>query len=132
MTKGILCAIDFQDFSKETIRWSVELARKLNEHLTVLYAYRLLLRNGEALEMKKKIEGEAQESFSILEKELLLGKGVSYDFKSEIGFMADRVKEHEKNNEVDFLVIGKYASNANSESMNELIKTTKVPLMIVP
>lgn len=131
MSKGILCAIDFSDASKKVLRWSVDLAIKLNEPLTVIHAYRLLHRNGEAMEMKRRLESEAFQHFSILEKELLLGKGISYDFKNEVGFISDRVREHSKNNEVDFLVVGKN-TNSDGNSISELVATTGVPLVVVP
>lgn len=132
MSKGILCAIDFSDTSKDVLRWSVELAQKLNEHLTVLYTYRLLHRNGGALEMKKKMESDALKNFSILEKDLLLNKGVPYDFKSEVGFVADRVKDHAEKNEVEFLVIGKSSNAATTESLEDIMEKTQVPLVVVP
>lgn len=132
MSKGILCAIDFSDTSNEALRWAIDLARKLNEHLTVLYTYRLLARNGGALEMKKKMESEALKNFSALEKDLLMNKGVSYEFKSEVGFVADRVKHHTDKNEVDLLVIGKNSNAGSSESLEDLMKKLDVPLVVVP
>jgi len=132
MTRGILCAIDFSETSKDALRWSVDLARKLNKHLTVLYAYRLLYRNGEALEMKKKMESDAVKNFSAFEKDFLLNKGISYDFKNEVGFVADRARDHVKNNEVDLFVIGKNSDVENNESLSDLIKKMEVPLVIVP
>lgn len=132
MSKGILCTIDFSDTSREVLRWSIDLAQKLNEHLTVLHTYRLLNRSGGALEMKKKFESDALKNFSALEKDLLLNKGVPYEFKSEVGFVADRVKDHTDRNEVDFLVIGKNNTVDTNESLNDLIKKVDVPLIIVP
>jgi len=133
MKKGILCAVDFSVSSKEALRWSIDLARKLNHHLTVLYTYRLLRPyNGEVVEMKKKIEDEAFKNFSALERELLIGQGVSYDFKTEIGFVADRAKDHFKKNGVDLLVIGKKMNTINKQSFDELIADLQMPLVIIP
>jgi nucleotide-binding universal stress UspA family protein len=133
MKKGILCAIDFSASSKEALRWSIDLARKLNHHITVLYVYRLLQPyNGEVIEAKKKIEAEAIKNFSTLEKELLTGRGISYDFKTEIGFVADRAKDHVKKNGVELLVVGKKMSTINKQSFDELIADLQMPLVIVP
>ncbi|MBI1766986.1 MAG: universal stress protein [Bacteroidetes bacterium] len=133
MKKGILCAIDFSASSKEALRWSINLAQKLNHHLTVLYTYRLLQPyNGEVVEMKRKIEDEALKKFSTLEKELLIDQGVSYDFKAEVGFVADRAKDHFKKNGVDLLVVGKKMNAINKQSFDELIVDLQMPLVIVP
>lgn len=132
MKKGILCAVDFSASSKEALRWAIELARVLNRHLTVIYIYRLLASNGEAILAKRKIEEEAAANFSKFEKELLLNQGVSYDFKTEIGFVADRAKDHVKKSGADLLVVGKKMSSTNKQSFDELVAELQMPLVIVP
>jgi nucleotide-binding universal stress UspA family protein len=133
MTNAILCAVDFTDSSKEALKWSVALARDLKAHLTVLHTYRLLqTQNGEAVAMKMKTETEAIKNLMALEKELLKGQDITYDLKSEIGFIADRIKEHAKKNKLRLLVIGKHVTTANIESLNEAIEEIGVPLAIVP
>jgi nucleotide-binding universal stress UspA family protein len=133
MKKGILCVIDFSDSSKEALRWSIRLAQEVNAHLTVLYTYRFLQPyNGEALEMKRRIEEEAANKFAQLEKEILLGKGIDYSVKTEIGFIADRAKDHAKRNGADLLVVGNKLSSANKQSFDELVADIQMPLVIVP
>lgn len=133
MAKEILCAIDFSDSSKDALRWSVSMARDLKFHLTVLHTYRLLQNHtGEAIAMKKKTETEAMKNLAVLEKELLKGQGVSYDIKSEIGFVSDRVKEYAKRNRLGLLVIGKHTNTSNVDSLNEVVDKIQVPLVIVP
>jgi len=133
MKKGILCAIDFSEASKQTLRWAVELAKRLDDHLTIIYTYRLLHPyNGEATELKKKIEEDAIKNFALLEKEQLIGKGVMYDFKTEIGFVADRAKDHVKRNGAGLLVVGKKMNSTNKQSFDELVAELQMPLVIVP
>jgi nucleotide-binding universal stress UspA family protein len=133
MKKGILCAIDFSDSSKAALRWSIDIARELNHHLTVLYTYRLLRPyHGEVIDMKRKIEDEALKHFADLEKELLIDQGVSYDFKTEVGFVADRAKDHIKNSGVKLLVVGQKMSSSNKQSFDELVADLQMPLVIVP
>ena len=82
--------------------------------------------------MRKKIEDEAHQNFKILESDLLLNKHISYDFKTEVGFIADRVEEHAKNHPINFLVIDKSLRASNKESFDDLMENTQVPLVIIP
>lgn len=133
MTNGILCTIDFSDSSKEALKWSAGLAEKLGCHLSILYTYRLVNKeNGEVSQMKKKIEEEAAKNFAVLEKEVLGGKGISYDFKSEVGFVDDRIEDHARKHKVSFLVIGKGILIRNKETFDELLDQLKAPLVIIP
>jgi hypothetical protein len=132
MADGILCTTDFSGSSKEALKWSIGQAQKTHCHLTVLYAYRLLKQTGEVIAMKRKIEEEASTNFAALEKELLSGTGISYDFKSEVGFVADRVEAYAKKNQVSFLVMGKSMTTQNKETFDELVDKLKIPLVIVP
>src|SRR5689334_21029858 len=133
MPKAILCTIDFSQPSRQVVRWAVTLARELQAHLTLLYTYRLVhVKGDEALRMKKKMEDEALLNFGSLEKEMLKGTGISYDFKTEVGFMADRVEDHVKKNPIDFLVMNKNTSPESREAFDELVEHTRIPLIIVP
>lgn len=132
MITEILCTTDFSDSSNVALEWSINLARKLDAHLTVLYTYRLFKQNGEAVMMKRIIEKEAAKNFGALENELLNGSGIDYDFKTEVGFVADRVGAHAKKKHISFLVMGKTMSTANKEIFDDLVAQLKVPLVIVP
>ena len=132
MKNEILCTIDFSEASKNALRWSIDLAKRLESHVTVLYTYRLNKQNEAAIPMKKKMEAEAQSNFSELERELLVGKGIKYDFKTEVGFVADRIEDHAKRQSVGFLVMGKSMTIGNREAFEELMEHLDVPLIIVP
>jgi hypothetical protein len=133
MTKGIICTTDFSESSKDALKWSVSLAQLLNTRLTILYTYRLLnSHNGEALELRKEIEESANRNFSSLERDILTGKGISYDFKIEVGFVSNRVKHYAKKDGVSFVVMGKRMNSTNKESFDELAESLQVPLVIVP
>jgi nucleotide-binding universal stress UspA family protein len=131
MALEILCTTDFSDSSHDALRWSIELSRKLGAHLTILHAYRLLKHDGEVVKMKRIIEEEATRNFGVWEKELLADAGISFDFKTEVGFVADRVKEYIRKHNVSFLVMGKNATG-NKENFDEMVKHLQVPLVIVP
>lgn len=131
MTNTIICTTDFSESSREALRWSIEMATKLGRHLTVLHTYRLIKQNNEAPQ-KKKIEEDAMKSFAQLEKELLKDAVVGYDFKTEVGFIDDRIAEHLKTNQVSFLVMGKSMSLRNKESFDDLVRELQIPLVITP
>jgi Universal stress protein family len=133
MNKGILCMTDFSESSKGALTWSVSLAQVLGTNLTILFTYRLLnSNNGEVIELRKKIEENARVNFATVEKELLTGKGVKYDFKIEVGFVSNRVKDYANKNAASFIVIGNKMNSGNKESFDELAANIQVPLVIVP
>jgi K+-sensing histidine kinase KdpD len=133
MTDGILCTIDFSDSSADALKCSIELAEKLNCHLTVLYTYRLVNKhNGEVTQLKRKIEEEATRNFALLEDQFLKGTGIDYEFKIEIGFVDDRIEDHARKNKISFLVMGKGIIIRNKETFDELLDQLQSPLVIVP
>ncbi len=132
MTNGIVCVTDFSEPSIKTVKWAIELAKKLGSHLTILYAYRLLRQDGEAIALKREMETEALKSFADMESQLQIGSKIKYAFKIEVGFFDDRIAEHLKENKLGFLVVGKGLSIRNKESFDDLVKQLQVPLVIVP
>jgi len=129
----IICATDFSESSKDALRWSISLAARLKSHLTILFTYRLLnTHGGEIIELKKSIEKNAAENFARLEKEFLTGTNISYDFKIEVGFISNRVRDYAKKNATGLLVMSSSDTSANRESFNELVETIQIPLVIVP
>ena len=133
MSKTILCTIDFSQSSRQTLRCAATLARDLQAHLTILYTYRLIrVKNDEVFERKKKIEEEAAQNFITIEKELLKDIGISYDFKTEVGFVADRVEAYGRKNPIGFLVIDKNMTVDSKEAFDELMENMQVPMVIVP
>ncbi len=133
MTNEILCTIDFSESSKGALKWAVALAKTLNANLTVLHTYRLLpSRNDEAIELKKKMERDFLDRFRALETELLIDRGVTYKFKSEVGFVSNRVKEYSRSGRVGMLVMGNTMNSKSNESFDELAQTLDIPLVIVP
>jgi nucleotide-binding universal stress UspA family protein len=133
MTQGIICTVDFSESSKEALRWSIALAKLLGTHLTILYTYRLLnSRDGDAVESRKKIEESAKINFSSFEKEILAGCNVKYEFKIEVGFISNRIKDYAKKNGASLLVMGSKMNSSNKESFDELAESIQVPLVIVP
>lgn len=133
MQKTILCTIDFSEFSRHTLDCAANLARELDAHLTILFAYRLVhVKNTEAFERKLQIEKKALLDFSTLENEVLKDKGISYDFKAEVGFVADRIEALSKRTQLGYVVIDRNMSMATRETFDDLVKSISVPMIIVP
>lgn len=133
MNKGVLCAIDFSESSTEALKVAISLSTLLKTHLTILYPYRLLnSHHDEATDLKRKIEENAFRDFSALEENILSKSGVAYDFKVEVGFVSNRVKDYTRKNGVSFLVMGSKMNSHNRESFDELAENLHVPLIIVP
>src|SRR5688500_18979745 len=89
MANGIVCTTDFSESSLGALKWSIEAAKRLGSHLTVLHTYRLV-QNSEAISQKRKLDEEAIKNFADVEREHLAKSGIQYDFKTEIGFVDDR------------------------------------------
>lgn len=131
--KTILCTIDFSKSTRHSLEWAVSMTRHLRAHLSILYTYRLIQpRSGEIFNQKKIIEEEAKQKFEALEKEYLLDKGISYDFKIEIGFVSDRIEDHAKKNAVNFVVMDKNVRTNSNESFDELMEHIHVPMLLIP
>jgi nucleotide-binding universal stress UspA family protein len=132
MESSILCITDFSQSSNRALRWAIDIAEKNEGHITLLHAFRLLQSNGKALQMKQKQEELALAAFSNLELSHLKGHTISYDFKTEVGFVIDRIEDHTRNNPIDLVVLSKNISEENKEIFDELIERTKIPLAIIP
>jgi nucleotide-binding universal stress UspA family protein len=133
MANTILCTINLPESSKEAVQWAVTMAQQLKVHLTILYTYRLIQSQaGEVVQLKKRIEEDAYKQFLDIEKELLIGRGISYDFRTEIGFIADRIEDHAKKNNLNFLVIDKNVSSRSKETFEELMEHIQVPTLVIP
>jgi nucleotide-binding universal stress UspA family protein len=133
-TKTILCAIDFSESSIHALRWAVEIAVLLEAHLTIVYPYRLIRTGtgGEVIRMKKAIEEEAVRNFGPLEQDILGGLSLSYDFRPEVGFISDRVRDYARKQPLSFLVMGKMLGEGGAELMQNLVEEINVPVVIVP
>lgn len=133
--KTILCTIDFSQSTRHSLEWAVTMARQLRAHLSILYTYRLIQsRTGEivVVNLKKNIEQEARQKFEALEKQYLLGEGISYDFKIEVGFVSDRIEDRAKKNSLDFVVMDKSMRANSNESFEELMEHIHVPMLVIP
>jgi nucleotide-binding universal stress UspA family protein len=129
-----LCILDFSDPSIRALKWAIEVASIYHYHLSIVHPYRLqsVSQNEDVFQVKKNKEDTAALRFAELEKELLNGKGIPFDFRSEVGFLRDRVEDRVKRNSTLLVVVGKGMNSIAKENYDELIGSVTVPLVIIP
>jgi nucleotide-binding universal stress UspA family protein len=138
MTKSILCAVDLTDDSGGVVEVAAEMAANLNEHLTILFSYRLnqLIGDGDVFLSKKEVEEKAVREFKSFEKKFLKNGQLSYEFRSEIGFLSDRLESYIRKNEVDLLVIGQQLAQSNADvkktGIENFLDKLQIPVLVVP
>jgi Universal stress protein family len=135
--KSILCALDFSETSYGVMKKALELAAQQRSALTFLFSYRLVQPMGSALaDYRKSMETKAKQDFDALVKRMKINSSVRYEFRSEIGFLSDRIEAFIKKNEVELVVLGQDMVNSINEhkgtSLELNIQTEKIPLVIVP
>lgn len=133
MTKNILCTTDFSEPSKRALEWAVDFSKKEGSQLTILFTYRLTKNAAEELVLwKKRVEEDAKKKFIAFESQHLKDVGIKYEFRIEVGFVADRIEDHAKNNPLGFLVMDRSMCTRNKEAFDDLMEIIKVPVVIVP
>jgi nucleotide-binding universal stress UspA family protein len=135
--KPVLCALDFSESSPWVMRSAIEVAVRHRTSLIVLFSYRLVHPfDGTIAEYRKSVESKARASFDELIKKVSVQGNVKFEFRSEIGFLSDRIEAYIEKNDVGVIVIGHEMANAMNEhkgmSLQQFIKNLKVPILIVP
>jgi hypothetical protein len=110
------------------------MAVSLKTHLTIIHPYRLnqLNKKEDMVLVKKNIDLDATKNFEKIATNLLKNESVSYEFRTEVGFIQDRVQEHARKNNILFMVMGKKLVTSNNENLSDLMEQIEVPLVIVP
>jgi len=129
---SLLCLTDFSKSSDRALRWSIQMAEQMKAHITILHTFRLLQSHVNALKLKQECEQRAQHDFQALEKNMLQGHAVTYEFKSEVGFIIDRIEDYATKHTIDLLVISKELGDENKEIFEDLVHRTKMPFAIIP
>jgi nucleotide-binding universal stress UspA family protein len=135
--KTILCAIDFSKSSLQALKWTIKMAQLTKAKVTVLFCYRLITAGDdeETLHLKKNIEDEALKKFNKIEKEMINGQSVSYQFVVEVGFFSFRIEMFIRKSPVGLLVMGDSIIPNFNEYKNlnfeQFLKNSKVPVVIV-
>lgn len=135
--KPVLCAIDFSESSPLVMRCAIEVALRHKTSIIVLFSYRLAQSfEGTIGEYRKSVERKAKESFEELIGKVSVHGNVKYEFRSEIGFLSDRIEAYVEKNDVGVIVIGHDMANKMNDHkgllLQQFISNIKVPILIVP
>jgi len=131
---SILCVIDFTEASKGALERAVDIAQETKSALTILYPYRLNQPRNvvDIAQWKKSIDADATNNFNKMTESLFKESGVLWEFKPEVGFIADRVEAYTKKYKVGLVVMSTELSRANNEVFLEMLGKLNCPLLIVP
>ena len=136
--KTILCAVDFSESSLHALRWTMAEAQLHKTQVIFLFCYRLIATGDEveSLNMKHDIETKALEQFHKTEIEFISKATVPYQFIMEVGFFSSRIEMFVRKSPVSLLVLGSSIIENFNEyknlSFDQFIRTSKVPVVIVP
>ncbi len=138
MAKTILCAIDLSDSSDHVVEVASKMASNLREHLTVLFSYRLnqSINEADVFLNKKEVEKKALAKFKNFEEDFLISGITSYEFRSEIGFLSDRLDSYKKRNDIDMLIIGQHLAKVNMDhkdsGLDNFLTKLQIPILVIP
>jgi nucleotide-binding universal stress UspA family protein len=135
--KTILCALDFSEASENIVKQALEMAAQKGNMLVVLYAYRLIQPKGETIaDYRNKIEKQARGNFEAIINGLNVNSTVPVDFRTEIGFVSDRIEAYATDNEVDLIVMGQHLAHSINEhrgdTFDTFLETVQRPVLVVP
>lgn len=131
----ILCAFNLGEEADEAVRSAGALGAILNVPVMLLCSYRLIQSKAseEVQVIKKSYENLAAEKLKQIHRNQ---PAIKLSFRSEIGFLSDRVESFVKTQKVKFLVISNETASALYEqkglTVTEFVDKTGVPLVIVP
>jgi len=133
VTNSILVTTDFSASGNSAIELALRLCGEMHCTLILLHTYRLKNnRSEDVVVWKRTIEAEARERFSVIEDSLLTGSKVKYTLKIEVGFLPERIGDAIRKNNVSMLVVDKLMYSQNTATINELVESLNVPIVIAP
>jgi nucleotide-binding universal stress UspA family protein len=113
---SVLVVTDFSDSSLQAFQWAIPEAQIRRLSISVLYPYRLdsLRHQDNPPTSKKELDHEARLKFEQVAQGLLLSSRVPFDFRSEVGFLRDRISDFAKKHEVAMVVMDSQMAQVES------------------
>ena len=130
---SILCVIDFSDASRDALQYAIDMAASLDTRVCALYPYRLtnLAPQDDVARAKSSLDLGASQDFIKLRNSLPTTPAVAVEFRSEVGFINDRVYAYLKLNP-QVVIVSASLADTNVEAMHDMYDTLLVPLLVVP
>ena len=131
----ILCAFNLGETADEAVKKAGVLGGLFKLPVMLLCSYRLIQAKDseEVLGIKKRYELLAAEKLKQINK---TQPAMKLSFRSEIGFLTDRIESFLKSEKVKYLVISNETAATIHEqkglTINEFIDKVKIPVMVVP
>lgn len=134
MKGKILCPIDFSESSIEALKYAIEMAKREERGVTVLYSYRLIEpdQGDGILKFRNRVEMRARARFCMLEPFFHNGTVTDHEFLIEIGFFSDCILRQVRNERIDKIVIDdKMRRLVNDLPHGGFLASLPVPVIIV-
>lgn len=131
----VLCAFNLGESADSVVKSAVAHSVRLNLPLMILCSYRLIQTNAseEVVAVKKRFERMA---FKQIKSISTPDTGIQPSFRTEIGFLSDRVESFIKAGKVNLLVVGNSTAATIYEhkglTLKEFVKKINVPVLVIP
>lgn len=137
----ILVPTDFSKNADAALKYAIGLATDTQSSLVILHAYRLLQTavptvDQSPFSIKNQWDKDTWENFRKLEKSLIKGADIRYEFEVDVGFASDAIISSIESNKIDLLVIGSAGAGKMSQFLGsttlKILDKVKCPVMVVP
>ncbi len=131
----ILCAFNLGESADEAVKSAVLFGFHFHLPIMILCSYRLIQSKGseEVQTVKKRYEKMAVEKWKHIDS---AQSGIKPFFRTEIGFLSDRIESFVKSGKVRMLILGNNAATDIYEhkglTLKEFIKKVDVPVLVIP
>ena len=139
--KTILVPTDFSRNAEAALKYAIGFAKDFNSHIIILHSYRLLqtaVPSGDQspFSIKNQWDKDTWEKFRKLEKKLIKGSNISYDFEVDVGFASDAIMSSVDANDAKMVIMGSAGAGAMSQVLGsttlKIIDKINCPVMVVP
>lgn len=137
MFERILYPTDFSENSVKAMEYAVKVSQANNAELIILYTYRLI-NNGHSDDIvhRNNLTELGRNEFEKVDNAFLGSSGVNYTFRSEVGFIVDRILANTVENNVDLVIlcddVNKKIESKAEKGQEKLMKRINCPVMLVP